>query len=81
MSGDGTTISMGRYMTGDSLIRVFRLTKNEEEWRTIGNNNTGSLRSLYSALSYDGNRIATGRIVGSWRDNPSVTVYDLRRGI
>lgn len=77
MSGDGTTISMNRYMPGNSLIRVFRLTKNEEEWKTIGNNNTGS----YSALSYDGNRIATGRIVGSWRDNPSVTVYDLRRGI
>jgi len=81
ISGDGSTISMGRYMPGDSLIRVFRQTKNEEKWMIIGNNITGTLGAHYSALSYDGNRIATAPIAGSWRDNPFVTVYDLQNGI
>jgi len=76
MSGDGKTISMSRYATN-----VFRLSKNEEEWIEIGTAITGTLGSQYSALSYDGNRIATGPYAASWRDSPFVTVYDLQRGI
>jgi len=76
MSGDGKTISMSRYTTN-----VFRVSKNEEEWMEIGTAITGTLGSQYSALSFDGNRIATGSNAGDWRDNPFVTVYDLQRGV
>jgi hypothetical protein len=88
MSGDGKTISMCRHIDWDEYlhvssrkISVFRLSKNEEEWMKIGTAIAGPLGSLNSALSYDGNRIATGPFNGSWRINPFVTVYDLRRGI
>lgn len=87
MSGDGNAISMSRYIDWDDFLNgrratnVFRLSKNEEEWMEIGTAITGTLGSQYSALSYDGNRIATGPNAGSWRDNPFVTVYDLQRGI